>query len=155
MVRGISSSLLRHVFDSGLRCTDATYGVHTLANSELPSRQQSSAATAIFPRPRQKKMKYSHTRIIRWRFCRRFSAQYSIENKKLHGKHKGSYQNSDGRIKAIRMLFVMTMVFGLLWTPFVMMRIVVIAGHPISSHMFRFSEVHILSSTAADSFTLS
>lgn len=61
-------------------------------------------------------------------------------------------KRNDRRIKAVRMLFVVTVVFFLLWTPFIIMRVVVLAGKHISTYAYKFSEILIFSSTAVNGF---
>ena len=56
------------------------------------------------------------------------------------------------RIKAIRILFVVTVVFFILWTPFILLRIIALSGVHINSYIYKFSEVLIFSSTAVNGF---
>ena len=51
------------------------------------------------------------------------------------------YKRNDRRIKAVRMLFVVTVSFFLLWTPFIIMRIVTLSGRRIDSYLYKFSEI--------------
>ena len=61
-------------------------------------------------------------------------------------------KRNDRRIKAVRMLFVVTVTFFLLWTPFIIMRIFVLAGKHIDSNVYKFSEILIFKSTAVNGF---
>jgi len=61
-------------------------------------------------------------------------------------------KKNDRRIKAVRMLFVVTVAFFVLWTPFIIMRVVVLAGRIINSYVYTFAEILILSSTAVNGF---
>lgn len=61
-------------------------------------------------------------------------------------------RKNDRRIKAVRMLFVVTVTFFVLWTPFIIMRIAVLAGHHINTYFYKFAEILILSSTAVNGF---
>ena len=61
-------------------------------------------------------------------------------------------KKNDRRIKAVRMLFVVTVTFFCLWTPFIIMRVVVLAGGLINAYVYKFAEILILSSTAVNGF---
>ena len=56
------------------------------------------------------------------------------------------------RVKAIRLLFVVTVTFFALWTPFVFMRLLRDAGVHINMYIYTFSEIIIFSSTAVNGF---
>jgi len=56
------------------------------------------------------------------------------------------------RLKAIRVLFIVTVVFFILWTPFIFMRIIALSGIKINGYVYKFSEVLIFSSTAVNGF---
>ena len=75
----------------------------------------------------------------------------------LQLKMKASYverehKRNDRRIKAVRMLFVVTVTFFILWTPFIILRVVDLCGRHIDSYIYKFSEILILSSTAVNGF---
>lgn len=55
-------------------------------------------------------------------------------------------------LKAIRLLFVVTVTFFVLWTPFILMRLVREAGAHIHEYLYKFSEILIFSSTAVNGF---
>lgn len=56
------------------------------------------------------------------------------------------------RVKAIRLLFVVTITFFALWTPFVFLRLLRDAGVQINIYVYTFSEIIIFSSTAVNGF---
>lgn len=56
------------------------------------------------------------------------------------------------RIKAVRLLFVVTVTFIALWTPFILLRLVLLSGGKVNDYLYKFSEVLILSSTAVNGF---
>ena len=56
------------------------------------------------------------------------------------------------RMKAIRLLFVVTVTFFVLWSPFTLFRILRLAGIGISGYLYKFSELLIFSSTAVNGF---
>lgn len=56
------------------------------------------------------------------------------------------------RVKAIRLLFVVTVTFFALWTPFVFLRLLRDAGVSINAYVYTFAEIIIFSSTAVNGF---
>jgi len=62
------------------------------------------------------------------------------------------HKRNDRRIKAVRMLFVVTVAFFILWTPFIIMRVVSLSGRIIDSYLYKFSEILVFSSTAVNGF---
>lgn len=61
-------------------------------------------------------------------------------------------KRQEKRMKVVRMLFVVTVSFALLWTPFIILRVVMLAGTYINHYVYKFTEVLILSSTAVNGF---
>lgn len=61
-------------------------------------------------------------------------------------------KRNDRRVRAIRMLFVVTVTFFLLWTPFIIMRVVTLFGKHINPFAYKFSEILIFKSTAVNGF---
>jgi len=56
------------------------------------------------------------------------------------------------RVKAIRLLFVVTITFFMLWTPFIILRLLRDAGVHVNKYLYTFSEIIIFSSTAVNGF---
>ena len=56
------------------------------------------------------------------------------------------------RVKAIRLLFVVTVTFFALWTPFVFLRLIRDAGVTVNTYIYTFAEIIIFSSTAVNGF---
>lgn len=66
--------------------------------------------------------------------------------------HTGDYNRREKRLKAIKLLFVVTVMFFVLWTPFILMRLLLLSGVGMPDIVYKFSEILIFSSTAINGF---
>lgn len=76
----------------------------------------------------------------------------SLQRKVKQSNAEKDYNRREKRMKAIRLLFVVTVTFFILWTPFIVMRLLLLSGVKIIEYIYKFSEILIFSSTAVNGF---
>ncbi|XP_004206621.1 cholecystokinin receptor type A isoform X1 [Hydra vulgaris] len=76
---------------------------------------------------------------------------FSTLKRKMNSMEREKVRASK-RMKAIRLLFVVTVTFFILWSPFTFFRILRLAGIEISGYLYKLSELLIFSSTAVNGF---
>jgi len=72
--------------------------------------------------------------------------------KKVSSSADKENKRQERRMKVVRMLFVVTVTFAVLWTPFIILRVASLAGVEINEYIYKFAEILILSSTAVNGF---
>ena len=83
---------------------------------------------------------------------RGFLTSVSTLSRKLRREADRDYNRREKRIRVIKILFVVTITFFVLWTPFIFMRLIMLAGIDVNEYIYKFSEVLLLSSTAVNGF---
>ena len=76
----------------------------------------------------------------------------SLKRKATQNNVDRDYNRREKRLKAVKLLFVVTVVFLILWTPFIIMRMLLLSGVNIHDFVYKFSEILIFSSTAVNGF---